>query len=311
MKKKYLVDPLKIDTYNLSIHNGSILHKELLPEGVAVTNDAKCNGFVLTVSTNVKLSKPILLTCLFDESGAELRNSIILETGSSAQVLINYCDKNVSSSHKRKKYKVSDITEIKLDTCAKLDFVRLQEMNNAVTLSTDTVVKQAAYSRMKTHYIIRHTESVRNCMEVELSGVEAQHDVYGLSLTQNSEHAENDIRIVHASPDCISNQLFKHILSDTSTGMFTGRITVNRDSPKTIAYQRSNNILVSPRARMKIRPQLEIYADNVKCSHGATVGQLDAEAIFYLRSRGITEKEAKSLLLKAFAAEVIDALSIK
>jgi Fe-S cluster assembly protein SufD len=128
-------------------------------------------------------------------------------------------------------------------------------------------------------------------------------------LTQQNEHTENDILIEHVSPDCQSNQLFKQILSDRSTGIFTGRTVVQKNSQKTLAYQRSSNILLHPQAKMDIRPQLEIYADDVKCSHGATVGQLDAEALFYMRSRGIGEDEAKKMLLQAFAGEILDGIS--
>jgi Fe-S cluster assembly protein SufD len=148
-------------------------------------------------------------------------------------------------------------------------------------------------------------------MNVNLTGANAEHYAYGLSMTQHGERVENDILIVHASPCCQSKQLFKHILSDTSVGAFTGRTVVSRDAQKTMAYQRSSNILLHPEARMNIRPQLEIYADDVKCSHGATVGQLDAEALFYMRSRGISETEAKKMLLQAFAGEVTDDIACK
>jgi Fe-S cluster assembly protein SufD len=117
------------------------------------------------------------------------------------------------------------------------------------------------------------------------------------------------VLIIHASPHCQSNQLFRNILNGTSTGAFTGRIVVEKGARKTIAYQRNSNILLHPKAKMNICPHLEIYADDVKCSHGATVGQLDAEALFYLRSRGINEAEARKMLLEAFVSEVVDCIT--
>ena len=162
---------------------------------------------------------------------------------------------------------------------------------------------------MKTHLVALGGGNIRNRFDVCLNGEKAEHSVLGLSKTQQTEHVENDVLIVHASPDCQSNQLFKQILSDSSTGAFAGRIVVDKNSQKTIAFQRSSNILLHPKAKMDIRPVLEIYADDVKCSHGATVGQLDAEALFYLRSRGISEAEATKMLLQAFAREVIDSIS--
>ena len=111
-------------------------------------------------------------------------------------------------------------------------------------------------------------------------------------------------------PNCTSNQLFKGILDDDATGSFNGKILVQKDAQKTLAYQKNNNILLSSAARMNTKPHLEIYADDVKCSHGATVGQLDMEAMFYLRSRGIGEKEARHLLMYAFANEIVSKISI-
>ena len=111
-------------------------------------------------------------------------------------------------------------------------------------------------------------------------------------------------------PHCTSNQLFKGILDDNATGAFNGKIYVSKDAQKTQAYQKNNNILLSPSARMNTKPHLEIYADDVKCSHGATIGRLDSEAMFYLRSRGIGEKEARQLLMYAFADEIIGKIQV-
>jgi Fe-S cluster assembly protein SufD len=206
-------------------------------------------------------------------------------------------------------YFCNDVTEVMLGDAATLEMVRLQKVNGSTRLFTHTNVHQAASSRMKMHYATLGGETVRNNLKVTLAGAKAEHIAGGLSLTQQNEHIDNDVLIVHESPDCQSNQLFRHILSDTSTGAFTGRIVVNKGAQKTVAYQKSSNILLHPKAKMNIRPQLEIYADDVKCSHGATVGQLNAEALFYLRSRGISEAGAKKILLHAFAGEVINQIS--
>jgi len=262
------------------------------------------DGFFLYVPANAKPSKPIQITHLFDDERNETLiqscNIVLMEAGSSAELLIE--EHTISG----KPCKRNDITHIFLGIAATLDMVHLQKMNNATRLTTDTTVQQAANSRMKTNYVTLGGGAIRNNLKVNLTGVNAEHSASGLSLTKQNEHVQNDIRMIHASPDCQSNQLFKHILSDTSTGAFTGRIVVNKGSCKTLAYQRSSNILLHPKAKMNIRPQLEIYADDVKCSHGATVGQLDAEALFYLRSRGIGEDEAKKMLLQAFAGEVLN-----
>ena len=264
------------------------------------------SGFCLKIPANTKLSEPVHVTCVLDEYGEDtvnFRNVIVMESGSYAELLVNYLTLS------DKPCECSDITEITLDGDAALNIVRLQKLNGATVLTTATVVHQAARSRMKKHFITAGGKKIHNSMKVELAGKHAEHAVFGLSLTQQTGQVNNEILITHDSPDCQSSQLFKHILSDTSAGAFTGRTVVKRDAFKTAAYQRSSNILLNPGAKMNICPQLEIYADDVKCGHGATVGQLDAEAVFYMRSRGICETVARKMLLQAFANEVIDTIS--
>ena len=266
------------------------------------------NGFCLFVPANVRPSKPIKIKCVLDENNdtiVKCRNVVIMEPGSSADLLITYCTRS------NKPCNYYDVTDITLGESATLNLVRMQQCNNTTSLYTSTNVQQSTCSRMKKHFVTMGGKKVHNSMKVEFSGAKAEHDAFGLSLTQQTGHVNNEIMITHASPFCRSSQLFKHILSDMSVGEFTGRIVVKKGAFKTMAFQRSNNILINPKAKMNICPQLEIYADDVKCSHGATVGQLDAEALFYMRSRGICETEAKKILLRAFANEAIDAISNK
>ena len=264
------------------------------------------DGFFLYVSAGVKPDQPVQIINLFegyDDTQIKPRNRIMMEAGSSIELLVK--DYTLSGDP----YICDDVTEITLGEAATLEMVRLQNVNGNTHFSTRTNIQQAASSRMRTHYVTIGGKTISNSLKVTLDGRNAEHIAEGLSWTQQNEHTDNDILMVHASPDCQSNQLFRHILSDTSTGAFTGRIVVDKGARKTVAYQRSNNILLHPKAKMNIRPQLEIYADDVKCSHGATVGQLDAEALFYLRSRGISEEGAKKILLHAFAGEVINQIS--
>ena len=329
-----------VDSYSILIHNGYHRHNDQihqLPGGIIVgsfvsmvkqfahvyhnniskfefSDDLLINlntmlsgdGFLLYVPANTKPSKPIQITNLFDGNNDALiqpRNLVVMESGSSAELLVG--DYTLSDHS----YVCNDVTEVKLGKGAALDMVRLQKVNGSTSLFTNTKVQQATSSKMKTHYVSLGGGTVRNSLKITLSGEKAEHAVRGLSLTREIEHIDNDVLIEHKSPDCKSDQMFKHVLSDTSTGAFTGRIVVAKDAQKTVAYQRSSNILLHPKSKMNIRPQLEIYADDVKCSHGATVGQLDAEALFYLRSRGISENEARKLLLHAFAGEILNSIS--
>lgn len=135
--------------------------------------------------------------------------------------------------------------------------------------------------------------------------------MYGLFYARNREHIDNQTFVDHAKPHCESNELYKGIIDDNATGVFNGKIMVRTDAQKTNAYQSNNNILLSENATIYAKPQLEIFADDVKCSHGATTGQLDKDAMFYLRARSIGENEAKVLLLNAFASDVLDKITIE
>jgi Fe-S cluster assembly protein SufD len=135
--------------------------------------------------------------------------------------------------------------------------------------------------------------------------------MYGLYLMNDNQHIDNHSVVDHAKPHCYSNELYKGILGGKSTGVFNGKIFVKQDAQKTNAFQSNKNILLSKDATMNTKPQLEIYADDVKCSHGATVGQLDEEPLFYLRARGISEEKAKGLLVMAFAQDILDHIKIE
>ena len=280
----------------------------MMSEGIYQMSLRHCDdGFSLFFPAGKKHSKPIHITCMPDErdddASLSFRNSIVMEAGSTAELMIDYCNLSENPCI------YEDITEITLGEAATLEIVRLQKSCGAARTTTATTVQQAAGSRVTSHYITFCEGEIRNSMKVKLAGEKASHTAAGLSFTKQNAYVDNDILIKHSSPDCQSNQHFKHILSDVSTAAFTGRIVVDKDSQKTVAYQRSANIMLNPKAKMNIQPQLEIYADDVKCSHGATVGQLDAEALFYMRSRGIGENEARKMLIQAFAGEVIENIS--
>jgi Fe-S cluster assembly protein SufD len=141
-------------------------------------------------------------------------------------------------------------------------------------------------------------------------GENAAANIYGVYLMDRNQHIDNQVLIDHAVPRCQSNELFKGILDDHASGVFNGHVLVRKDAQQTNAYQTNKNILLTDKASIDSKPFLEIYADDVKCSHGATVGQLDNDAMFYIRSRGISESNARILLMYAFAAEVVNKITI-
>jgi Fe-S cluster assembly protein SufD len=173
-----------------------------------------------------------------------------------------------------------------------------------------TDVLQARDSQFKHFNFTFGGKLVRNDINAELSDENIECTLNGLYIANDSQHFDNSTFIDNAKPHSVSNELYKGILDDNSRGVFTGKILVAKDAQLTNAYQNNNTILLSENARVDTKPQLEIYADDVKCTHGATVGQLDESALFYILTRGIPKEKAKSMLITAFAESVVAEMSI-
>ncbi|HYW96003.1 MAG TPA: Fe-S cluster assembly protein SufD [Bacteroidales bacterium] len=265
------------------------------------------DGIFIYVPDNVRSDKPFQIINLLHSNKKLLdqhRNLFILGKNSSLDVVI--CDHTLSGVP----FVTNSMTEAYVGQNAALDITRMQNEHNNSVQVTNSYIYQARDSRATTNVITLHGGSIRNNLRVYLDGEGCENHSYGLFLADQEQHVDNFTYINHLKPNCMSNQLYKGILDDKATGAFSGKIHVWKDAQKTIAYQKNNNILLSDDAKMNSKPQLEIYADDVKCSHGATVGQLDQDALFYLRSRGIPEKESLLLLMYAFAYEVVSKINI-
>lgn len=188
---------------------------------------------------------------------------------------------------------------------------RLQEESNEAFNLHNTIVVQDRDSRYSNYAIDLGGRMVRNNLSAEHCGPNIETNLYGIYLGNESQHIDTQTFIDHAVPHCQSNEKYKGILTDRSRGVFNGKVMVRQDAQKTNAYQQNSSLVLSPNAIMDAKPQLEIYADDVRCSHGATVGQLDETAVFYLRSRGLSEAGAKNLLQQAFLGEVLDHFNLK
>ena len=151
----------------------------------------------------------------------------------------------------------------------------------------------------------------RNDYYVQVNGEHAETHLLGMTIASGTQHVDNHTFLSHNAPRCKSNEMFKYVINDEAIGAFAGKILVKPDCPRVEAYQGNRNICASPTAKMYTKPQLEIYTDDVKCSHGAAVGQLDEEALFYMRTRGISEAEARHLLMQAFVSDVIDGVRLE
>lgn len=232
------------------------------------------------------------------------RNLVIVEDNASARVVV--CDHSLSAHH----YLTNSVTEIYVGPNAHLDYVKLQNENNNSNQISSSFVLQERSSDAVFNTITLHGGLIRNNVYTRLNGEGASNQTLGLFLVDKTQHVDNYTFVDHAVPNCTSRQNFKGILDDQATGAFNGRILVRPQAQKTLAYQANNNILLTNDARMSTKPQLEIYADDVKCSHGATVGQLDQNAIFYLQSRGISIREARLLLMYAFGQEILSKITV-
>ncbi len=217
---------------------------------------------------------------------------------------------------------VNTHTDVFAGASSKVQFYRLQAVSplswrrgvggeGLVSQITSINVLQEKNSHFDTNTITLGSEWTRNNLDIALNGEHCESHLNGLFITNGDDHIDNHTAVHHNKPHCESNQLYKGILDGKSTGIFNGKIFVERDAQKTNAYQSSKNILMSDDATINTKPQLEIYADDVKCSHGSTTGQLNEEALFYLRSRGLGVDSAKTLLLYAFANGVLNTIRIE
>ena len=233
------------------------------------------------------------------------RNLIVASEGSSLKISENYYSiKAVNPSF------CNPVTEIYIDDNAAIEFNK-NEAENSDDFHIDYIsVFLRKDSRLNIQTITSGGMMVRNNLKIELQQQNGTANLNGLYVTSGESHVDNHSFVDHASPGCYSNELYKGVIDDKSRGIFNGKIFVRKDAQKTNAYQSNKNILLSDDASMNAKPQLEIYADDVKCSHGATTGQLDNEAMFYLRSRGIGITEARMLLTNAFAEEILDKITI-
>lgn len=269
---------------------------------VALNTAFSQDGIFLYVPEGKQLEKPIQIIHLLLSDKNQMvqhRNLFVVEKNASAQVII--CDHTLSPHL----FLTNSVTESYTGENGDLDILRLQNEHNNSCQVTNTWINQGRHSRCQHGTITLHGGMVRNNLHINMEGEGAETNALGLFIIDKNQHVDSFTVIEHASPGCTSNQHYKGVLDDTSTGAFNGKIHVHPDAQKTEAFQTNNNILLTDTAKMSSKPQLEIYADDVKCSHGATVGQLDEDALFYLQSRGIPKDESRLMLMDAFAHDVI------
>lgn len=275
---------------------------------VALNTMLAQDGFVLYVPKGVTVERTVQLVNIFRsdvDTMANRRVLVILEENAEARMLV--CDHSIDDV----KFLSTQVIEIFAAEHARFDYYDLEESTVSTTRFSSLHVCQAAGSHVVVNGITLTNGLTRNNYYVTLDGEGAELSLCGMSVLDKEQQLDTYTLVKHNAPRCTCNELFKNVLNDHSVGAFSGRIYVREGADKTEAYQTNSNLCVTREARMYSKPQLEIYADDVKCSHGMTTGQLDENALFYLQSRGIPRDEARMLLSVAFTADVIDHVRVE
>lgn len=277
---------------------------------VALNTAFWTDGVFVHVPAGIALEEPVhILWAAFPQAGQlPLRYPrLLLVVGDRAQVTVCEQYGGVEGVHR---YATNAAAEVVVGEGAVVDHYKVQEEADQAFHLACTQAVLAAKATFSTHYIGFGGSLVRNEVRVRFTGPHAEATVNGMYLGSGTQHFDNHTVIDHAQPHCASHELYKGVLDGKARGVFNGKIFVRLDAQKTDAKQTNQTLLLSDDATINTKPQLEIYADDVKCTHGATVGQLDDEQLFYLRSRGIGEEQARALLTFAFANDIISRVKV-
>ena len=274
------------------------------------------DGLLVYVPKNVKVDRAIQVINILKATPLNAQRQvpdlmvnrrvlIILEEG--AEIKMLFCDHAADDRN----FLATQVIEAFVGDNASLDLYCLEETHYKNVRVSNVYIDQQANSRVNHNVITLHNGVTRNKLDLTFSGEGAECACYGCVIADKEQHVDNNTLITHKVSHCTSNELYKYVLDDKSTGAFAGRVLVEHGAQKTTSQMTNQNLTATKEARMYTQPMLEIYADDVKCAHGSTVGQLNDAALFYMRQRGISLKEAKTLLQNAFINEVIDKMQLE
>jgi len=265
-------------------------------------------GAFIHIHKNQIADKPIQIINFSTGNEAALlvqpRNLIIADENSQVQIIERH------QSLTENPVLTNSVTEIFAAKRAIVDYYKIQNDKSSASLIDNTYVDQKDDSNCSMHTFSFGGKLTRNNLNFYQKGEHCNSTLKGITIIEGKQHVDHNTLVHHISPNCESHQDYKGIFADTSVGVFNGKVLVDKEAQKINAFQANNNILLNDKATINAKPQLEIFADDVKCSHGCTIGQLDEESLFYLRSRGIPLKEAKALLMYAFANNVLESVKI-
>jgi len=293
--------------YQLVIENyfNKIAEKDSLTSlNTAFSNE----GAYIHITKNKLVEKPIQI--IHFSTGSEValllqpRNLIVVDENAHVQIIERHQSLTDNPSL------TNSVTEIFAAKRGVVDYYKVQNDKENASLIDSTFIDQERESHVSVHTFSFGGKLTRNNLNFYQNGEYIDSTLNGVTIVGNKQHVDHNTLVHHIEPNCESHQDYKGIFGDSSIGVFNGKVLVNKEAQKTNAFQANNNLLISDKASINTKPQLEIFADDVKCSHGCTIGQLDENALFYLRARGIPEKEAKALLMYAFANNVLESVKI-
>ncbi|MFT7157531.1 MAG: Fe-S cluster assembly protein SufD [Parvicella sp.] len=268
------------------------------------------NGIYIEVPDGLVVDRPvhILNIAKAAEEAMVINPQKIIVTGENSKLTVIETYHHLTNSEQT--YFTNTVTQLVLKRNAIVDHYKIQDEDGNAFFVNNTEIEQLRDSTYSSYALDLGGKLVRNNLNSILKDSGTNTNFYGLYIGVNKQHIDNQTFIDHAFPHCDSNELYKGILMDKAKGIFNGKIMVRKDAQKTNAFQQNHSLVLSKTAKMNSKPQLEIFADDVKCSHGATIGQLNKEALYYMRSRGLSEKEAVSILKQAFLTEITELIKI-
>ena len=266
------------------------------------------DGLYVYVPKNVVVDRAIqVINILRSDVDLMVNRRVLIIVEEGAEVKFLFCDHAADD----RCFLATQVIEAYVGENAKLDLYCLEETHNKNTRVSNVYIQQQANSRVNHNVITLHNGVTRNKLNLDMVGEGAECSCNGCVIADKKQHVDNNTLITHHVSHCTSNELYKYVLDDESTGAFAGRVLVKKDAQKTVSQMTNQNLTATKQARMYTQPMLEIYADDVKCAHGSTVGQLNDAALFYMQQRGISKKEARLLLQNAFINEVIDHMELE
>jgi Fe-S cluster assembly protein SufD len=265
-------------------------------------------GAYIYIPRNVEVEKPIQIINFTTGSEAAImmqpRNLIVVEQNAHVQIIERH--QSLTSNP----VLTNAVTEVFAAKDATVDIYKIQNDDISASLVDNSYIEQKSNSVVSVHTFSFGGNITRNNLNFYQRGEHIDSILKGITILEGKQHVDHHTLVHHIEPNCESHQDYKGIYDERSTGVFNGKVVVDKEAQKTNAYQKSNNVLLSDKATINAKPQLEIFADDVKCSHGCTIGQLDDDALFYMQQRGIPEKEGRALLMFAFANTVLESVKI-